>query len=667
MRKAGRPVTARGPAGRSAAARPVASPSGWVWHVRCAPGRRFPGEPGAWDRDRRVRIVRLSGKPDREGSGARDRERVRETEQSGNGTVPASRFREVRVLYELTEAVARAVDLEEIYELALDGLTEALEVDRASLLLFDPDGVSRFKAWRGLSAEYRAAVEGHSPWPRDARDPQPVLAPDVANAPSLGEMRTAILREGIRALAFIPLVYNGQLLGKFMVYYDEPHVFTDDEVRLARTVASHIAFAIGRKRAEERLRASEEAQAFLAEAGEVLSSTLDARAALRDVARLVVRGFADWCIVYVIEEDGLAHRVAGEHRDPAAQPVLEEYMAHPAAMEPGSPITEVLRSGESRLLSTVDDAVLRAVAGDDPAQVARLRKLGLESGILVPMVARGRTLGSFTLVSTRPGRRYTETDLRVAEDLARRAAFAVDNARLYQEALLANQAKSDFLAVMSHELRTPLTAIMGYAELIRNGVLGEVNEKQAWHLERLLVSARHLLQLIDEILVFTRAEAGREQVRSERVDLANVVNEVGRRIEPLAREKGLEFIVHVPEEPVLIELDRGKVRQVLMSLLSNAVKFTSRGVVELNAELEDGQAVFRVRDTGPGIRPEHIEDIFDPFWQAEQATTRTQGGAGLGLSLARRLARLLGGDITVESTLGEGSTFTVRVPTRRAA
>src|SRR5690606_13619605 len=479
--------------------------------------------------------------------------------------------------------------------------------------------------------------------------------------------RTAILREGIRALAFIPLVYNGQLLGKFMVYYDEPHVFTDDEVRLARTVASHIAFAIGRKRAEERLRASEEAQAFLAEAGEVLSSTLDARAALRDVARLVVRSFADWCIVYVIEEDGLAHRVAGEHRDPAAQPVLEEYMAHPAAMEPGSPITEVLRSGESRLLSTVDDAVLRAVAGDDPAQVARLRKLGLESGILVPMVARGRTLGSFTLVSTRPGRRYTETDLRVAEDLARRAAFAVDNARLYQEALLANQAKSDFLAVMSHELRTPLTAIMGYAELIRNGVLGEVNEKQAWHLERLLVSARHLLQLIDEILVFTRAEAGREQVRNERVDQANVVNEVGRRIEPLAREKGLEFIVHVAAEPVLIELDRGKVRQVLMSLLSNAVKFTSRGVVELNAELEDGQAVFRVRDTGPGIRPEHIEDIFDPFWQAEQATTRTQGGAGLGLSLARRLARLLGGDITVESTLGEGSTFTVRVPTRRAA
>ena len=581
--------------------------------------------------------------------------------------MPAAQFREVRVLYELTEAMAHAADLEEIYALALDGLTEALEVDRASLMLFDPDGVSRFKAWRGLSAEYRAAVEGHTPWPQDARDPQPVLVPDALEDESLGPLRKAILREGIRALAFIPLLYNGKLLGKFMVYYDEPHVFTDDELRLARTVASHIAFAIGRKRAEERLRASEEAQAFLAEAGEVLASTLDARAALAAVARLVVRSFADWCIIYLIEEDGLPHRVAGEHRDPALRGVLEEYMSHPLPLEPGSPVAEVWHDGKSRLLSTVDEAMRRTVASDDPAQLARLRKLGVESGILVPMVAHGRTLGLFTLASARPGRRYTEWDLRVAEDLARRVAFAVDNARLYQEALLANQAKSDFLAVMSHELRTPLTAIMGYAELIRNGVLGEVNEKQAWHLERLLVSARHLLQLIDEILVFTRAEAGRERVRSERVDLANVVNEVSRRIEPLAREKGLEFTVHVPEGPALVELDRGKVRQVLMSLLSNAVKFTSRGGIELQAELEDGQAVFRVSDTGPGIRPEHIEDIFDPFWQAEQATTRTQGGAGLGLSLARRLARLLGGDISVESTLGKGSTFTVRVPARRAA
>src|SRR5690606_18844822 len=179
---------------------------------------------------------------------------------------------------ELTAPMARAGDLEEICQLALDGLTEALGVDRSSLLLFDPDGVIRFKAWRGLSAEYRAAVEGHTPWPQDARDPQPVLVPDVMTAASPGPSVDVILREGIRSLAFIPLVYDGQLLGKFMLYYDEPHVFGEDEVRLARTVASHIAFAIGRKRAEERLRASEEAQAFLAEAGELLASSLDVRA-----------------------------------------------------------------------------------------------------------------------------------------------------------------------------------------------------------------------------------------------------------------------------------------------------------------------------------------------------------------------------------------------------
>src|SRR5690606_2471504 len=204
-----------------------------------------------------------------------------------------------------------------------------------------------------------------------------------------------------------------------------------------------------------------------------------------------------------------------------------EFMAQPLSMRSDAPVTDVLRAGESNLLPTIDEAVLHAVTGGDEEQLAAIRELGVESGMIVALAAHGRTLGAFTLISARPERRFTEADLRVAEDLARRAAFAVDNARLYQEVLLANQAKSDFLAVMSHELRTPLTAIMGYAELIRNGVLGEVNEKQAWHLERLLVSARHLLQLIDEILVFTRAEAGREQVRSERVDLANVVNEVG--------------------------------------------------------------------------------------------------------------------------------------------
>ena len=439
---------------------------GGVWHVRCARGTGLPGRAGARDRDGRIRIVRLSGQPDHEGSGARDQERLREAERAGTGTVPAAQFRELRVLYELAEAMARAGDLEEIYQLALDGLTEALGVDRSSLLLFDPDGVIRFKAWRGLSAEYRAAVEGHTPWPQDARDPQPVLVPDVMTAASPGPSVDVILREGIRALAFIPLVYDAQLLGKFMLYYDEPHVFGEDEVRLARTVASHIAFAIGRKRAEERLRASEEAQAFLAEAGELLASSLDVRAALAAVARLVVQSLADWCVVYMVEEDGLAHRVAGEHRDPACAEVLAEFMAEPLPMASGAPVTAVLRSGESRLLPTIDDAVLRAVAGGDESQIERLRQLGVESGMVVAMVARGRTLGAFTLVSARPTRRFTESDLRVAEDLARRAAFAVDNARLYQQALLANQAKSDFLAVMSHELRTPLTAIMGYAELI---------------------------------------------------------------------------------------------------------------------------------------------------------------------------------------------------------
>ena len=153
-------------------------------------------------------------------------------------------------IYRLSEATARATDISQIYEEALDAPRRALEADRASVMLLDPDGVMRFKAWRGLSEEYRRAVEGHSPWPPDAPDPQPVLVPDVRSAPELHDLAPTILAEGIHALAFIPLTYQGRLMGKFMIYYDRPHTFTENEVQLARIIAGHIAFALARTQAE---------------------------------------------------------------------------------------------------------------------------------------------------------------------------------------------------------------------------------------------------------------------------------------------------------------------------------------------------------------------------------------------------------------------------------
>ncbi len=204
--------------------------------------------------------------------------------------------------------------------------------------------------------------------------------------------------------------------------------------------------------------------------------------------------------------------------------------------------------------------------------------------------------------------------------------------------------------------------MIGYAELLDLGVEGPLTHGQRARVERIKASARHLVDLIEEILSFSRMESGREDVRLERVDLAALARHVAGVAEPDAATVGLRFRIGVPDARVAARTDPAKVRRILLNLLSNAVKFTPHGEVGLRLHVEDGCAVFRVDDTGVGIAAEHLERIFEPFYQVERALTRTVGGTGLGLTIARRLARMLGGDIAVESEPGVGSTFTVRIP-----
>jgi signal transduction histidine kinase len=228
----------------------------------------------------------------------------------------------------------------------------------------------------------------------------------------------------------------------------------------------------------------------------------------------------------------------------------------------------------------------------------------------------------------------------------------------------ASRAKSDFLAVMSHELRTPLNAIIGYASLLSDGVTGAVSNPQRTQLARIKASAAHLVGLIDEILTLSRIEAGREEMRPEVVPIIRLLDEAGAMAVPLAEAKGLAFRIDAPADSVVIETDCGRTRQVLVNLLSNALKFTDAGEITMAAVADDGEVCFSIRDTGIGIAPEHLDRIFDEFWQVEQATTRRVGGSGLGLSVSRRLARLLGGELTVESEVARGSTFILRLPKR---
>jgi len=246
----------------------------------------------------------------------------------------------------------------------------------------------------------------------------------------------------------------------------------------------------------------------------------------------------------------------------------------------------------------------------------------------------------------------------------RAQALALEHAAAARdEAQRANSAKNDFLAVMSHELRTPLNAIIGYGSLLRDGIPDPVTQGQRQQIERIGASAKHLLALIDEVLTLSRLDLGRERITPTSIGVAGLVEEAAAMMEPEARKKGLALSLVLPDQEVSMVTDAGKLRQALVNLLGNAVKFTDQGEVCIRAryEGESEEVVFEVEDTGIGIAPQHLPRVFEAFWQVDQAPTRKVGGTGLGLHVTRRLVRLLGGEVSARSVVGQGSCFTIKV------
>jgi signal transduction histidine kinase len=379
---------------------------------------------------------------------------------------------------------------------------------------------------------------------------------------------------------------------------------------------------------------------------------------------MLVPAHAEACFVDVPCRAGETERIVAELAEPLLLAAREAYARDSLLGDISSDAVTVrstaFENGRSCLVQGRDLA--ERLGGTEPER-RMLAALQPRAALVVPLLSRGRALGTLTLLRVAENATFTDEETRDLEDVALQAGLLLENARLERRSASAQRARSEFLAIVSHELRTPLNIILGYTELMLSGIPETLQPGNARQVERVRASARYLLQRIEEVLAFARLEGRREGVRLEPVQLRPLVAGVLELVEPLAAAKGLELRTDDAPDVELVT-DSTHLRQVLLHLLTNAVRFTDSGSVDVAVSAAADTVVISVTDTGRGMTAEELSHVFEPFWQADPLETRTAHGTGLGLSLACRLATLLGGEITCSSNPGEGSVFRLHLPRR---
>jgi len=513
-------------------------------------------------------------------------------------------------------------------------------------------------------------------WIRTIRDGKPTLLAEIDEAVITRSLQgDAQLLRAFDEVRFtsqisVPLVARGRTIGgiTFTLGPGERRYDAAD-VRLAEDLAQRAAIAVDNARLYRAAQEGEMAAAighsrarFLADVGETLASSLDYETTLKTVADLAVPDIADWCTVDILDRSGALQRLAVAHIDPAKLHLAERLQAmYPEPRDAAGGVRQVIRTGLPTMMAHIPDSLL-AGAARDAEHLRLLREIGLTSYICVPLLMRGRAFGALTFVSAESGRAYGDADLRFAQDVASRAALAVENARAYQEANEANRLKDQFLGTLSHELRTPLNAILGYARMLRRGIFSD-SAKQARAIEILERNAQSLAQIVEDVLDVSRIISGKLQLNIQQVDLATVIDDAVATVVPAADARGVRLDIGVNPAP-RVPGDAERLQQVIWNLLANAVKFTPQGgTVSVRLEHGNGYARVIVSDTGRGIAPGFLPHLFERFRQADSRFSREHGGLGLGLAIAHEIVQSHGGSIQAASGgEGMGATFTVTLP-----
>jgi signal transduction histidine kinase len=467
-----------------------------------------------------------------------------------------------------------------------------------------------------------------------------------------------------RSVMMVPLKGRGRVLGMLLLGRCDPQPpYGPLDLEVGEELARHAVTAMETRRLARRARRAERRARFIARASQALAASLDFRVTLDRVAQLAVPVVADLCTVDMLEEDGTIRRLAVAHRAPEKAAVAWE-MEHrwPSRLNDAYGPGRVIREGQPELRGEVPDAKLPRAARDSE-HLRVLRSLGLESYLIAPLRARGRTLGAITFAYAGSHRRYRPADLRLAMELASRAALAVDNAMLYRASQEAVKLRDEFLAVASHELKTPLTPLnlrlqSLRRELERTGAPPDPSRLKE-HVVVLQRQCKRLSTLAEGLLDVSRLEAGRLVLDLEYVDLSALVREVVSRFAGQASRTNTPLEVNAAE-PVVGRWDRIRLEQVVSSLLSNAMKYGAGRPIRVSVDCIPTGARLTVRDEGIGISPEHLPRIFDRFERAVSA--EHFGGFGLGLYLTRHLVEAFGGTIRASSEPAKGATFEVDLP-----
>jgi signal transduction histidine kinase len=498
-----------------------------------------------------------------------------------------------------------------------------------------------------------------------AQSKQVVQVPDITAISSHGsEMRLATIKlAGARTLIGVPLLKDDAVIGVLGIYRQEVRPFTQKQIELVTNFASQAVIAIENARLLNELRESLQQQTATAEVLRAISrSTFD----LHTVLDALVASAARLC------EADLANMARPRGNDFFRVEATYGASAEFRQLVESTPYRAGRSSAIGRVLVERAPVHILDVEADPDYELSEHQKAGgLHTVLGVPLLREGAPIGVFAL-ARRSVRPFTDRQIELAATFADQAVIAIENVRLFDEIqdknrqlAEASQNKSQFLSSMSHELRTPLNAIIGLTDMMVANAARFGTEKALEPLRRIHNAGTHLLGLINQVLDLSKIEAGKLELSPESVALVPLIDQVIGTARQLAEQSNNRLVVDAPADLGSLIVDPMRLRQILLNLLSNACKFTKQGDVTLRVRrLANGQnwVELAVIDTGIGMTPEQLGKLFQEFSQAEASTAKHYGGTGLGLAITRKLARLMGGDVTVTSEARKGSVFTVRLP-----